>query len=78
MTTTDPTAAAIMDGVKVMYESWAAQMAAVDDPPPEPLPSWDELPPEALTAWMAAYAATVEVSHRMATAVVKTVEAWVS
>lgn len=53
-------------GVQAMYERWVAEVRKEFPELAVRLPEWSDLTSEQTLDWMAAYAATVEVSHRMA------------
>lgn len=67
--TTIPNDVFMLNGIRSFYERWVSEARKEDPVMASRLPKWEHLSPTQVIEWMAAYAATVEVSHRMAKAV---------
>lgn len=62
-------AGSIQNTARVLYESWTVEMVRQGEAAAGALPDWDGLTAEQVLDWTAVYAATIEVSYRMARAI---------
>lgn len=72
MSATYPDGGIVVTGARGYYEQWCTAVTASPGFPA--VPAWDELSGSALTAWMLAYAATIEAAAHNATAIALTVD----
>jgi hypothetical protein len=73
MSTTAPVGdSLIFDATHSFYDRWVAETAKIEYHPVPP--AWADLTIEQMMLWTAAFAANVEVAHRMTTAILATVK----